>query len=83
MRETGLYWVKYKGDLTIAYYSVDTGYWSLTGSDMSFDDKDFEWISDERIAEPDVAVIDAGTLGRNALLDAARVGGGLGTCDED
>ena len=50
MRQPGYYWVKYGNEWTIGqfgYYNSDT--WTLTMSDVTFKDEEFDEIDERRI----------------------------------
>lgn len=58
MRAKGYYWVRYDGQLTVAYWGGDyvCRDWSLPASDYIFHDEDFSWISSAPIPEPYIPV---------------------------
>lgn len=59
MRAKGYYWVRFRGNLTVAYHYADISdqrSWEIIGSDNGFWFKDFDWISDKPIPEPYIPV---------------------------
>lgn len=52
-REKGYYWVKYKNNFYISKWSSKYRYWAILEIDeITFEDKDFEHINENRIKQP-------------------------------
>ena len=50
MRQEGYYWVKHRGEFTIARYHKNIpNPWSLVGYTASFEDSDFDYINEVKI----------------------------------
>ena len=51
-RESGFYWVKYKGKWIIANWREGCNRWFVTGNDMSFITSEFEKLYNVKLEEP-------------------------------
>jgi hypothetical protein len=52
-RETGYYWIKYRGSMTIAFYTAFDA-WLIPGYNESRYDNEMDWIDEEKLVPPTI-----------------------------